>query len=51
MRSAAQLAILAVLAATSDPLLGQATPGTTQTRKSATGSAANKWDFNLTIDG
>ena len=51
MRTTAQLAIFAVLAATSSPLLGQATPGTVQTRKPATVSAAQEWDFNLTVDG
>ena len=51
MRTTAQLGIFAVLAATSGPLLGQATPGTVQTRKPATVSAAQEWDFNLTVDG
>jgi hypothetical protein len=51
MRTTVQLAIFAVLAATSGPLLGQATPGTVQTRKAATVSAAQEWDFNLTVDG
>ena len=51
MRTTAQLAIFAVLAAASGPLFGQATPGTVQTRKPATVSAAQEWDFNLTVDG
>jgi len=48
MRIAPQLAVVLVLLG---HVLGQATPGTVQTRKAAAVTTATQWDFNLTVDG